>query len=98
MSEEQLAALVARIKEDDELKQKLQGAADLDAIIAVAKDSGFDVSREAFIKASSSQVHELTDSELESVAGGTMCSASTGGCQGAFEIFTSILTILDGGC
>ena len=44
MSEEQLSALLARLKEDGELLEKLKGAADLDATVALANEAGFDVS------------------------------------------------------
>ena len=45
MSEEQLSALLAKLKEDAGLREKLQGAGDLDAVIAMAKEAGFDVSK-----------------------------------------------------
>ena len=38
MSEEQLTALLAKIKEDAGLQEKLRGAADLDAAVAIAKE------------------------------------------------------------
>ena len=37
MSEEQLSALLAKIKEDSGLREKLQGAADLDAAVALGR-------------------------------------------------------------
>ena len=43
MSEEQLSALLAKIKEDVGLQEKLKGAADLDAFLAIANEAGFDV-------------------------------------------------------
>ena len=45
MSEEQLTALLAKIKEDAGLQEKLKGAADLDAAVALAKEAGFDLSK-----------------------------------------------------
>jgi predicted ribosomally synthesized peptide with nif11-like leader len=45
MSEEQLAALLAKLKDDAALRDKLQAAADLDAAVALAKEAGFDVSK-----------------------------------------------------
>ena len=50
MSEEQLTALLAKIKEDAGLQEKLKGAADLDAAIALAKEAGFDVSKADWLK------------------------------------------------
>ena len=45
MSEEQLAALLAKLKDDAGLQKKLKGAADLDAVLTIAKGAGFDVSK-----------------------------------------------------
>jgi predicted ribosomally synthesized peptide with nif11-like leader len=45
MSEEQLSALLAKMKEDAGLQEKLKGAADLHAAVAIAKEAGFDVSK-----------------------------------------------------
>ena len=70
MSEEQLAALLAKIKDDAGLKEKLKGAADLDAAIALAKEAGFDVSKADWLKYQAKQTIELSDEELEGVAGG----------------------------
>jgi predicted ribosomally synthesized peptide with nif11-like leader len=70
MSEEQLSALLAKLKEDAGLREKLQGAADLDAAVVMAKEAGFDVSREDWLKYQAQQTLELSDEELEGVAGG----------------------------
>lgn len=43
MSEEQLIGFLAKLKEDPGLKERLKGAADLDAAIVIAKETGFDV-------------------------------------------------------
>jgi hypothetical protein len=45
MSEEQLSALLAKLKDDAGLQEQLKGAADLDAAVAMAKEAGFDVSK-----------------------------------------------------
>jgi predicted ribosomally synthesized peptide with nif11-like leader len=70
MSEEQLAALLAKLKDDAGLQEKLKGAADLDAVLAIAKDAGFDVSKAAWLKYQANQTLELSDEELEGIAGG----------------------------
>ena len=70
MSEEQLTALLAKIKEDAGLQEKLKGAADIDAVIALAKEAGFDVSKADWLKYQAKQTIELSDEELEGVAGG----------------------------
>ena len=71
MSEEQLTALLAKIKEDAGLQEKLRGAADLDAAVAIAKEAGFDVSKADWLKYQAKQTTELSDEELEGVTGGT---------------------------
>ena len=74
MSEEQLSALLAKIKEDAGLQEKLKGAADLDAAVALAKEAGFDVSKADWLKYQAKQTLELSDEELEGMAGGTLPS------------------------
>ena len=75
MSGEQLATLLGKIKEDAGLQEKLKGAADLDAAVAQAKEAGFDVSKADWLRHQAKQNLELSDEELEGVAGGTR-----GGC------------------
>jgi predicted ribosomally synthesized peptide with nif11-like leader len=65
MSEEQLAALLAKLKDDAGLQEKLRGVADLDALLAIAKDAGFDVSKAAWLRYQASETLELSDEELE---------------------------------
>ncbi|MCX5943974.1 MAG: Nif11-like leader peptide family natural product precursor [Cyanobacteria bacterium] len=72
MSEEQLSALLAKLKEDAGLREKLQGASDLDAAVALAKEGGFDVSKADWLKYQAKQTLELSDEELEGVAGGKL--------------------------
>jgi predicted ribosomally synthesized peptide with nif11-like leader len=70
MSEEQLAALLAKLKDDAGLQEKLKAAADLDAAVALAKEAGFDVSKADWLKYQTQQTQELSDEELEGMAGG----------------------------
>jgi predicted ribosomally synthesized peptide with nif11-like leader len=72
MSEEQLTALLAKLKDDVGLQEKLKGAADLDAAVALAKDAGFDISKADWLKYQAQQTLELSDEELEGVAGGNI--------------------------
>jgi len=71
MSEEQLSALLANIKQDAGLKEKLQDAGDFDAAVVLAKEAGFDVSKEDWVKYQVQQTLELNDEELDGMAGGT---------------------------
>ena len=73
MSEEQLTALLAKLKDDAGLQEKLMAAADLDAALAMAKDAGFDVSKAAWLRYQANQTLELSDEELEGIAGGCTC-------------------------
>jgi predicted ribosomally synthesized peptide with nif11-like leader len=70
MSEEQFSALLAKLQDDAGLQEKLKGAADLDAFVAIAKDAGFDVSKADWLRYQAKQTLELTDDELEGVTGG----------------------------
>ena len=79
MSEEQLAALLAKLKDDAGLQEKIKGAADLDAAVAIAKEAGFDVSKADWLKYQAKQTLELSDEELEGVAGGTACGRACTG-------------------
>jgi len=76
MSEEQLAALLAKLKDDEGLQEKLKDAADLDAALAIAKSAGFDISKAAWLRYQATQTLELSDEELENVAGGAWSSVA----------------------
>ena len=71
MSEEQLKAFLEKVKADTSLQEKLKAAADANAVAAIAKEAGFSISADDLAKAQS----ELSDEELEGVAGGCRYSA-----------------------
>ena len=77
MSEDQLKAFLEMLKGDTSLQEKLQAAADSDAVLAIAKEAGFSVSADDLAKAQS----EISDSELESATGG----CTDGWCLGLKE-------------
>ena len=66
MSEEQLKAFLEKVKTDASLQEKLKAAANADAVTAIAKEAGFSISADDLKNAQS----ELSDEELEGVAGG----------------------------
>ncbi len=68
MSEEQLNAFLEAVKADAGLLEKLKAAGDADAVVALAKASGFVISAEELQKAQT----DLSEEELEGVAGGTL--------------------------
>ena len=70
MSEEQLTALLAKLKDDAGLREKLQDAAGLDTAVALAKEAGFYLSKADLLKYQAQQTLELSDEELKGVAGG----------------------------
>ena len=71
MPEEQLKAFLEKVKADTSLQAKLNAASDADAVVSLAKEEGFSVSIDDLTKAQS----ELSDEELEGVAGGKINSA-----------------------
>ena len=66
MSEEQLKAFLEKVKGDTTLQEKLKAASDADAVVAIAKEAGFSISADDLTK----DQYELSDEELEGVAGG----------------------------
>jgi predicted ribosomally synthesized peptide with nif11-like leader len=85
MSEEQLKAFLEKVKADTSLQEKLKAAADADAVAAIAKEAGFSISADDLKNAP----EEISDEELENVAGGTLtlpsvllslCPACPGPC------------------
>ncbi len=86
MSEEQLKAFLEKVKADTSLQEKLKAAGDAVAVAvavaAIAKDAGFCISADE-LKEQNAQ-EEMTDEELEGVAGGTgFCSIFTYRCNEA---------------
>ena len=69
MSEEQLKSFLEKVKADTSLQEKLKGVADTDAALAIAKEAGFAITAEDIQSMQSST--DLSDEELEGVAGGT---------------------------
>ena len=72
MSEEQLKAFLEKVQGDTSLQEKIKAAADADAVAAIAKEAGFSISADDLTTKAQS---ELSDEELEGVAGGTMIPA-----------------------
>ncbi|MCP9807353.1 Nif11-like leader peptide family natural product precursor [Cyanobium sp. T1B-Tous] len=80
MSEEQLSALLAKLKDDAGLQEKFKGAADLDAAISLAKEAGFDVSKADWLRYQQG-MGKLSDEELEFLGGArASCGAYTASC------------------
>ena len=71
MSEEQLKAFLEKVQGDTSLQEKLKAAADANAVAAIAKEAGFSISADDLTTKAQS---ELSDQELEGVAGGEGCA------------------------
>ena len=71
MSEQQLKAFLEKLQGDTSLQEKLKAASDADAVVSIAKEEGFSISVDDLKNAQS----ELSDEELEGVAGGANCGA-----------------------
>lgn len=81
MSEEQLSALLAKLKSDAGLREKFQSARDLDTALAFVREAGFDVRKADWLKYQAKQTLQLSDQDLETVSGGFTGQGMTGGCQ-----------------
>ena len=72
MSEEQLKAFLEKVKADTSLQDKLKASADANAVVAIAKEAGFSITAEDI----QSATVELSDDELEQVAGGCQINSA----------------------
>ena len=70
MSEEQLRAFMEAVKADAGLQQKLNAAADADAVALIAKEMGFVISAEELQRAQAGRSDEVSEEELEGVVAG----------------------------
>ena len=73
MSEEQLKAFLEKVKADTSLQEKLKAAADSDTVLSIAKEAGFNFSAGDL---KNTQL-EISDKELEGVAGGGDCTTGS---------------------
>ena len=70
MSEEQLKAFLEAVKADASLQERLKAAKDADAVVEIAKAAGFVISAEELKKSQAEISEEISEEELEGVAGG----------------------------
>ena len=81
MSEDQRKAFLEKVKGDTSLQEKLNGAADSDAVLEIAKEAGFSITAED-IQSMQSATVELSDEELDGAAGGRNWDIWTQGNRG----------------
>jgi predicted ribosomally synthesized peptide with nif11-like leader len=73
--EERIALIVSRLRESPELKEKLLSAQSVDEAIDLANEYGLELDLDSILKLRSSTVNELSDEELEGIAGGGQTKA-----------------------
>ena len=66
MSEEQLKAFLEKVQSDTSLQEKLKAASDADAVLSLAKESGFSITVDEL-----QTISELSEEELENITGGS---------------------------
>ena len=70
MSEEQLKGFLEAVAADAELQEQLKAAADTDAVVEIAKATGFVISAEELEALALQAQAEMSEEELQGVAGG----------------------------
>lgn len=78
MSEEQLSAIISRLKEDSGLLKRLQSSGDLGAALDLVREAGFDVSEADLLPGQEAHKAELSDKDLERVTGGVEVNTPIG--------------------
>ncbi|WP_186545801.1 Nif11-like leader peptide family natural product precursor [Synechococcus sp. ROS8604] len=74
MLEEQFKAFLEKVQSDTSLQEKLKAAADANAVVDIVKEAGFSISADG-LKNAQSAMTELSDEELDGVAGGNRIRA-----------------------
>ena len=69
MSDEQLKAFLEKVKADTSLQEKLKAAKSPEDVVAIAKEHGHEFTAD--------KITELSEEELEGVAGGGCCKKGT---------------------
>ncbi len=67
MSESNLTALSAKIKETPSLKEQLKNATDFDQVVTIFKSAGVEITKAELLKSQATRILALSDAELESV-------------------------------
>jgi len=65
-----LADLGQKIATDGQLREKFRTAVDVDRVVVLANEAGFEISAEQVLAFFSARRAELTDADLDMVAGG----------------------------
>lgn len=87
MSQEQLHALLAALQDDADLKERFRVVPDLKSAVELANSAGFDVSEADWSQHQADQVIELSDDDLDQVAGGSnQCVTDIRRVSGVYRI------------
>ena len=70
MSETQLNELLAQLKGDSLLQEKLAKAEDIETSLNLIKEAGYEISKDDWLNYQANQSLELSDDSLEDVQGG----------------------------
>ena len=87
MSEEQLKGFLEAVNADAGLQEQLKAAADTDAVVEIAKATGFVISAEELEALALQAQAEMSDEELQGVAGGGEGAAVVGVALGVPALF-----------
>ena len=72
MSEEQLEAFLAKVKDDQSVQEKLKAAKSPEDVVVIAKEYGYELTLDKI-----TEFRKLSNEELEEVAAGATCYLST---------------------
>jgi predicted ribosomally synthesized peptide with nif11-like leader len=87
MSEEELLALVARLKSDRPFREKLRSVPNSMDFAEIVKEAGYDVSHEQWLNYLATNSMAISDEELEGISGGTDVSwGQPGKCYDYSEV------------
>ena len=85
MSEEQLKAFIAKVKDDPSIQEKLKAAKTPEDVVGIAKEYSYEFTADT--------VSDLSDEELEEVSGGTTCVYGPG-CSFMVQILICLQYLL----
>ena len=78
MSEEQLKAFIAKAKDDQSIQEKLKTAKTPEDVVGIAKEHGHEFTADKISKLGDTR--ELSEDELEGLAGGGLFRMGSFGC------------------
>ena len=87
MSIEEIKRFQTEAKEKEDIQKALSEAgSDIDKVVSIASENGYDFTKEELIKFAEEQKSKLSDEDLKSVAGGTG--------EGAAAVSNAVATVI----